>query len=55
MAAVEERDAQQRTAADKVARFYDGCVNLANLLETVYTGLAAEAQSAELAKPVSGA
>ncbi|EFX04758.1 hypothetical protein CMQ_1686 [Grosmannia clavigera kw1407] len=54
VAAVEGKDTQQRSAAGKVARFYDGCINLANVIESVYTGLAAEAKAADLVASVSG-
>ncbi|CAK7208329.1 hypothetical protein SBRCBS47491_000055 [Sporothrix bragantina] len=48
VAAMEVRDAKQRDVADKVGRFYNGCMNLISLLQTVYTGLAEEAQLAVL-------
>lgn len=46
--AMEARDAKQRAVADKVGRFYNSCMNLTSLLQTVYTGLAEEAQLAVL-------
>ncbi|KAL1903058.1 hypothetical protein Sste5346_000342 [Sporothrix stenoceras] len=48
VAAMEARDAKQRAVADKVGRFYNSCMNLTSLLQTVYTGLAEEAQLAVL-------
>ncbi|CAK7219725.1 hypothetical protein SCUCBS95973_003915 [Sporothrix curviconia] len=48
VAAMEVRDAKQRAVADKVGRFYNACMNLTSLLQTVYAGLAEEAQQAVL-------
>ena len=48
VAAMEARDAKQRAVADKVGRFYNSCMNLTSLLQTVYTGLAEKAQVAVL-------
>ena len=48
VAAIETRDAKQRAVADRVGRFYDSCMNLTNLLQRVYTGLAEEARQATL-------
>ncbi|CAK7205909.1 hypothetical protein SEUCBS139899_008689 [Sporothrix eucalyptigena] len=48
VAAMEVRDAKQRAVADKVGRFYNNCMNLTSLLQTVYAGLAEEAKLAVL-------
>ncbi|CAK7267272.1 hypothetical protein SEPCBS57363_002512 [Sporothrix epigloea] len=48
VAAMEVRDAKQRAVADKIGRFYNECMNLTSLLQTVYASLAEEAQQAVL-------
>ena len=48
VAAMEVRDAKQRAVADNVGRFYNECMNLTSLLQTVYAGLAQEAEQAVL-------
>ncbi|CAK7264825.1 hypothetical protein SEPCBS119000_001194 [Sporothrix epigloea] len=48
VAALEVRDAKQRAVADKIGRFFNDCMNLASLLQTVYASLAEETQLAVL-------